>query len=125
MKKNDILLIIILLIMGLGIGVGYGYMHRENGTYVLITVDSKEYKRLPLDKNTQVDIPGANGGTNRLIIKNGEATISQADCPDKLCVHQAAIKKNGESLVCLPHKVVIKVIADNTEKPADIDAIAK
>lgn len=50
-----------------------------------------------------------NGGTNILQIKEGKADMTEADCPDKLCVHQKAVSKNGESIICLPNKVVIEV----------------
>ena len=35
--------------------------------------------------------------------------LTEADCPDKLCVHQKAISKNHEMIVCLPNKVVVEV----------------
>ena len=32
-----------------------------------------------------------------------------ADCPDQVCVRQGAVRYNGESIVCLPHKLVVSV----------------
>jgi hypothetical protein len=49
--------------------------------------------------------------------------MTQADCPDKLCVHQKAISATGETIVCLPNKVVVE-IAGETED-AEFDTIAK
>ena len=42
-------------------------------------------------------------------IENGKADMISADCPDKLCVNQHAISSNGETIVCLPNKVVVEV----------------
>ena len=47
--------------------------------------------------------------TNVLTIRDGRADMTEADCPDKLCVHQKAISKNHEMIVCLPNKVVVEV----------------
>jgi hypothetical protein len=46
---------------------------------------------------------------NTLVIEGGRARIEAADCPDKLCVKQRAISKAGESIICLPHKLVIRI----------------
>ena len=32
-----------------------------------------------------------------------------ADCPDKVCMNPSHIEKPGQSLVCLPHKVMIEI----------------
>ena len=46
---------------------------------------------------------------NRLVIRGGEAWIEDADCPDRLCVKQGRISRNGQAVTCLPHKLVITV----------------
>ena len=50
-----------------------------------------------------------NYGKNILVIKNGSAYVSEADCPDKICTAHRAISKTGESIVCLPHKLVLTI----------------
>lgn len=120
--KNDLLLLILLLVIGLLIPLGYQLFHHTPGNTVTITVDGQLWRTLSLSTDTTIDIPGR-GGTNTLCIKNGQASITEADCPDKLCVHQASIQHNGESLVCLPHKVIVKVTADASDE--DLDGIAK
>ena len=120
--KNDLLLLILLLVIGLLIPLGYQFFHRTAGNTVTITIDGELWRTLPLSTDTTIDIPGR-GGTNTLCIKNGQASITEADCPDKLCVHQFSIQHNGESLVCLPHKVIVKVTANASDR--DLDGIAK
>ena len=44
--------------------------------------------------------------------------MEDADCPDKVCVKTGKIKSPGQTVVCLPHRVVIEITGDN----ADIDA---
>ena len=42
-------------------------------------------------------------------IKDGQADITKASCPDKICVDQRPVSRQGESLVCLPNKVVVEI----------------
>ena len=49
--------------------------------------------------------------------------MEDADCPDRLCVKQGRIKKVGESIVCLPHKVVIEIVGEKEE--AGVDAVTQ
>ena len=59
------------------------------------------------------------GGYNLLIIEDGAASIEEASCPDKICVNHKPVDKKGETLVCLPNKVVVEI--QNGEE-ADVDA---
>lgn len=72
-----------------------------------------------LSEDREIEI---NGGTNTLKIRNGIADMTKADCPDKLCVNQKAVSKNGESIICLPNKVVVTV--DSSEN-SEFDAVAQ
>ena len=48
--------------------------------------------------------------------------MTDADCPDLLCVHQRAIDKEDETIVCLPNKVVVKVVG--AKQKSDLDSVA-
>ena len=85
---------------------------------VTVKVDGKVTGTYPLAKDQKIRI---NGGTNILTIKNGKAKMTDADCPDQLCVHQKAASKNHESIICLPNKVVVEV--DGSEE-SEFDAVA-
>ena len=121
MKKQDIFLLIVILLLSAGIFAAYRLFYHADGDFVTVTVDGQIYCTLPLDKDTTREIPGVNGGVNVLEIKDHAASITSADCPDKLCVHQKKIEKQGETLVCLPHKVIIQV---TSHKESSLDDIA-
>ena len=46
---------------------------------------------------------------NILVIKDGRADMTDADCPDRICVNHRPVSQEGETIVCLPHKVVVEV----------------
>ncbi len=119
-KRNDLILIACILVIGI-IGIvsveWYKSSSTSNGEAVVF-VDGKETGRYPLNVDTEVRIEGVNG-YNYLIIRSGKAWIEEADCPDKICIYHGKIHKNGETLVCLPNKVVVEV-QNGEENEVDI-----
>ena len=110
-RKNDILLIAVLLIVALLIGLCYSFFQGRDtkNPVAVVTVDGKEYGRFPLDKDTEEQIQLPDGSYNILIIKDGEADMTEASCPDKICVNHRNIRKKNESITCLPNKVIITI----------------
>ena len=62
------------------------------------------------------------GGTNRLVIEDGTARMEWADCPDQICVNHRPVSSGGESIICLPNKVVVSVVSS---KESSLDGIAQ
>ncbi len=118
MRKNDWILIAVVLILAMaGLGIHF-FRPQQDAGLVVVSMDGEEYGSWPLSEDCIVEIEG----TNRLLIEGGQADMIWADCPDKLCVHQKAIAREGESIICLPNKVVVS-IAGGMER--DVDAVAK
>ena len=103
--RNDIILAVVLLLVAVTGFLLYKNFQKD-GDYAVVMVDKTEYARLPLNKDSELIISGV-GGTNTLVIKDGKADIIHADCPDGICVDHAPIFKVGETIVCLPHSVVV------------------
>ena len=119
MKKGDIILILlILLVAGSAFGI-YRAFTGSGGGEAVVYVDGEEEGRYSLNEDQTIEI---NGGTNTLVIENGSASMEKADCPDQVCVHHRGISRDGESIICLPNRVVISV--DSTEQ-SDLDGIAQ
>ncbi|MGC4019738.1 MAG: NusG domain II-containing protein [Muricomes sp.] len=117
MRKNDFLLIGIILILALAVS-GYHFLKKDSGAgKVVVTVDGDLYGEYDLSKDQTIDIEGM----NTLQIEDNEARMASATCPDKLCVHQRAISRAGESIICLPNKVVVTI--EGGEKQ-EVDAIS-
>lgn len=93
---------------------------KKDGAQVIIEVDGVQQAAYSLSEERTVTIEGIEGGTNQLVIENGAASVVDASCPDHLCVHQASIQYQGQTIVCLPNRVVITV--ENGDE-AEIDGI--
>lgn len=110
-KKADIILFTVLIILAISSFFLYRSLFSDKGAYVEISMNGKKIQTLSLEKNTTFEIKNSEGGINVLHIKNQRAYITSANCTDKLCVHQKAIHMEGESLICLPHKVIVTVVS--------------
>ena len=72
-------------------------------------MDGKVVEILDLSKDTELTVTGPGGGTNHLIVKDGEIWCSEASCPDKVCVHQGKKHLSSDTIVCLPNKMVVTI----------------
>ena len=79
---------------------------RTQGTVVIVRVDGQDVASYSLDTDGRYLL---NGGTNTLVIENGAAYLSDADCPDKLCVKQGRIHASGQVITCLPNRLTVTV----------------
>ena len=90
----------------------------EDQAVVSISVDGALYGTYRLEDDRTVEI----NETNRLEISSGAVRMDWADCPDQVCVNHRSISRDGESIICLPNKVVVSV--ENGE-PGEVDGIAR
>ena len=118
--RNDIILALAVLVAAAGIWLGSELL-KEDGEYAVVTVNGKETARYLLTEDTEIRLESENGGYNILVIKNGKADVTEASCPDHVCVDQRAISKTGEAITCLPNKTVITI--DGKEE-ADFDFVS-
>lgn len=87
---------------------------------VKVLQDGVEIGEYLLTEEQTISIPSEEGGYNLLFISNGKASVSDADCRDRLCVKQREISRNGESIICLPHKLVIQIEA---KEESELDTV--
>lgn len=119
-RKYDMILAAVLVLIAVLIWL-FIYLTRSEGASVLVTVDGEVYGEYPLSTDTEIRI-GGEETYNLLVIKDGEAEVVEASCPDKLCVNQGKISFNGQSIICLPNKLIVEVTGG--EQP-NYDAVAK
>ena len=86
---------------------------KEKGNYVAVIEEGTEKARYSLADDIVTDISYNGDFLNILEIKDGSAKVIEANCPDKVCANHKKISKEGETIVCLPHKLVFKIVSDN------------
>lgn len=111
MKKNDVLLIgILILAASSWWGISWWMGRGEAASQVQVWQNKVMVGTYPLASEDPVRIPlGSALGYNELVIENGTVRMLKATCPDQVCVHTGAISKPGQTIVCLPNRVVIEI----------------
>ncbi len=115
-KKADIFLIALLLLAGLGLWRLLAFPSPDGDT-VTISIAGEPSGSYPLNENRE--IPIIQGGfQNTIVIRDGAVHMEEANCPGKECIRQGWISQSGESIICLPHRVVVEITAQNSSYDA-------
>lgn len=120
-KKADFFFITVLTILGIILTMIIYLPRTSSGNYVEVRLNGEKTAAYPLDTERTETIHTDNG-TNTFQIQNGTVTMTQADCHDRTCVSMKSISRSGETIVCLPHKLVLEVITNDNGSPA-MDAV--
>lgn len=110
--KRELILIGVILFLALLFFLFNGVIYSKPAAVVEVTIDGKLVKTLDLNKNQEISIESVTGGTNHLIIQDGKAWIDDASCPDKICIHQGKVSRDGEMIVCLPNLMIAKITGE-------------
>lgn len=122
-KKKDVCIIAGILIFAFLIWIFMHFWNVGDGDMVQITVDGEEYGMWPLTEDKEISID-TQYGTNRICIKDGAASVKKADCPDGLCMQQGKTSSEDKVLVCLPHRLSVRIIGGETSD-TDVDAVSQ
>lgn len=109
--KADKIFISVLILIGLGLSaVIYFPRATGSGSRVEVRINGTAVTSYPLSSDRTETISCPDGGSNTLEIIDGAARMKEADCPDNVCVGMHRISKPGETIVCLPHKLVLEIV---------------
>ncbi|MNI47755.1 hypothetical protein D3C76_122970 [compost metagenome] len=129
MKRGDILLISIVVVIALAFMVPRWINDNTSetnheGKVAKITVDGKLFKTVSLTKEEQTVEVKTEHGYNILKIHDYGIEMIDADCKDKVCFTFGFIERNGGTIVCLPHRLMVEVEGPSGEGD-DVDVIVK
>ena len=83
---------------------------------------------LPLSEDTKKEVLYSEGHRNVFVIQGGEVWMESADCGDETCVRTGHISRAGESIVCLPHRLTLRILPSGKEdfdNPGGLDAVVQ
>ena len=78
------------------------------GAWAVVSVEGVETARYPLSEDRTVEL-GDGGAWNILRIAGGQAAVTEANCGDHTCVNTGPIWREGETIVCLPHRLMVSI----------------
>ena len=121
--RNDLILAAVIVAIA-AVCLLFLNITKVNGNSVVVKVDGEEIIRFSLSQNVEYDIiTGKNNEKiNTLVIKDGKASVTRADCPDGICKEYRPVCYAGETIVCLPHRIVIEITGEASPDGIDIAA---
>lgn len=112
MKKKDVILMGGILVIALALFLVMHLTRNETGNQIQITVDGTVYGTYSLAKDQVIEVE-ENDFYNRIRIQDGEAYMEEANCPDGYCEEQGKISGRTQTIICLPHKLVVEVLDED------------
>lgn len=138
-KKADLILLAALIVCGIIASVALAHTG-EDGGEVRLSKSGREIGRYSLDEDinilvnkTAVEMTWPAGQEiafeeapedyNIVTIRGGKVSVESADCRSQVCVDHRPVSRSGESIICLPHKLVVEIISP--DKARDYDTLAQ
>ena len=118
-NKFDIIIIVFLFVLSFTPEIILGANMKKNYdiTYAEITIGGELYKKVALtghDKKEVIEVE-TKWGNNIIVFEDEKVAVVDADCSDKVCLNQGFIFKPGQSIVCLPHRLMVQVVGENDD----------
>lgn len=121
LKKKDMILICALLCVAVAGLIIVQLMQRQSGAMVTVTVGGKTYGTYSLIIPQIIEVED-DMGYNRIVIEDGYVYMEEADCPDQYCVKHAKIHYSHETIICLPHELVVEISGGEN---MDVDVVTQ
>ena len=118
-RKNDLILIVAVLLV-LAIAAAALFFLMQEGDTVVVLVDGEVWGEYALDEDQTIEIR-TETGYNLLVIQGGKASVKEASCPDGICSSHRPVSREGESIICLPNRVVVEIQSHDGEQPEMIN----
>ena len=115
MKKKDLILGAGIIVIALAMLLVMQLTRGEEGNQIQVTLDGKIYGTYSLSKDQTIEVKDGDF-YNRIRIEDGKAYMEEADCPDRYCEEQGKISGHTQTIVCLPHKLVVEVLDNENDQ---------
>lgn len=123
MKSTKFWIIIIAVLLAFSsVAAVLQFTDQERGSFAEIYQNGELIKMISLSADTEFTVKDENGAFNTIEIKDGKIAVTDASCPDKICIHQGAVSSSAKPIVCLPNRLVIRVVSSVKK---EIDAIVR
>ncbi len=122
--KADRILILLFLLAGIILTVCIFLPRADENGILEVRQNGRIVMTLPLDKTSERTITDTDGHQNHFIIRNGTVAMTKANCHDQTCIRTGKIKKSGQSIVCLPHRLVLAIVPKSSSDHS-LDAVVQ
>ena len=93
-------------------GISVATINRPAGEKAVVTVDGEVVAVLPLSTPVELSVDGPLGPSHISCDGTG-IQIVDSPCPNKTCVHMGKANVTGQTILCVPNHVAIRIEGDN------------
>lgn len=108
--KTKFWILILAALLAFCVGSGAWLLLPREGAYVQVWQDGKLLHTLDLGVDRVVQVR-TQYGYNRIEVRDGKVSVTEADCPDHYCMDRGFCS-DGAPIVCLPNRLVIRFAGD-------------
>lgn len=114
-KKADLILLAIILALSV---LGFVVLRKNSNanSKVVISVGGETVKTVSLFEDAEIKI--GDSDYNVINIKGGKVWVSEANCPNGDCKRFGVISKEGQVILCLPHKLAVTISGGEAQSDA-------
>lgn len=91
---------------------------------VTVRQDGKAAGTWPLDRDRVINLD-TDGRHNRIVIEDGSVRMAESSCKNQVCVDEGRISSVGQSIICLPNRVVVEITGKSGNEDGGVDAVAR
>lgn len=110
-RKRDLLIFLLAAVLA---GAGFlQWLPKSGAPVVVIEQNGQEVRRVELSSIIQPEtlvLEGENSVT--VLLEPGQVSIVHSDCPDQICVNTGVLTRPGQSAVCLPARVAVRIVGE-------------
>lgn len=116
-KRNDLLVIGLIIALALSLTIISQVLSQRSaakltdGPYVVIQSPEGVVYSKPLAEDADLTIK-TGLGSNEIKVADGAVWVERADCDNQVCVHTGKVSNLGDIIVCLPHQVIVQIVAN-------------
>lgn len=120
MKKlylNDLILNILIILLCILVPICLSVFSKDGEKAVLVSYDGNAERVINLSEDFTYQTHGV-----EVTVENGKAFVSNTNCPDRLCMKMREAENVGDSIICVPNKVSVRIVGNGEKKGADVIA---
>ena len=105
--RGDWIAVVLVLVLAAAVLVLCLPRQGEENAVVQVLKEGELIYELPLHSDRELQIGGKY--QNTVIIQNGKVYVTESTCPGRDCVHTKGISRSGQSIVCLPNRLELRI----------------
>lgn len=110
-RADRVVSVLVLAIAGLG---SLGFRGGEGPAVAVVSVDGAPVAELPLSLPGTFPVEGLRGPVE-VTVADGEVRVTDAPCPQHLCMAMGGKSRAGQLIACVPSGVVVRIVGGDAD----------